>query len=376
MNNNRKRKAVSAGHICLDITPAFPPTKSYSRVVEALVPGRLVTVGKPDIHTGGSVGNTGLAMKLLGADVSLMGKVGDDDFGKLVLSQLREYGAGTGMAVVPGEVTSYSVVVSVPGVDRIILHDTGANNTFGLQDVDFSLVEEAALFHFGYPTVMREMYADNGKNLLELFRRVKELGTATSMDMAIVDEESEAGRADWELILRHVLPYVDIFAPSVEELAFMIDRPRYHRWMEKSQGRDVTEILSIEDIRPLADKLMEWGARIVLIKCGAPGMYFRTNSAVYLRQVGGGLAENMAGWENQEHFEKSYRPERILSGTGAGDTSIAAFLCAVLEKCSWQECLQLAAGTGASCVAGYDALSGLKSFDELRKKIAAGWEKA
>ncbi len=375
MNKNRKRKAVSAGHICLDITPAFPRTKSYRRVGEALMPGRLVTVGKPDIHTGGSVGNTGLAMKLLGADVSLMGKVGDDDFGKLVLSQLREYGAGMGMAVTPGEVTSYSVIVSVPGVDRIILHNTGANNTFGIQDIDFGLVEDAALFHFGYPTVMREMYADRGKNLLELFRRVKELGAATSMDMAIVDEDSEAGRADWELILRQVLPYVDIFAPSVEELAFMIDRPRYYHWMEKSQGEDVTEILSIEDICPLADKLMEWGAKIVLIKCGAPGMYFRTNSAEYIRQVGGGLAENMVGWEKQGYFEKSYRPERILSGTGAGDTSIAAFLCAVLEGCSWQECLQLAAGTGASCVEAYDALSGLKSFDDLRKKIAEGWEK-
>ena len=84
----------------------------------------------------------------------------------------------------------------------------------------------------------------------------------------------------------------------------------------------------------------------------------------------------MTDWADQEHFEKSYRPERVLSGTGAGDTSIAAFLCAVLEGCPWQECLQLAAGTGASCVAAYDALSGLKSFDELRKKIAAGWEKA
>ena len=194
--------------------------------------------------------------------MSLMGKVGDDDFGKLVLSQLREYGAGMGMAVTPGEVTSYSVIVSVPGVDRIILHNTGANNTFGIQDIDFGLVEDAALFHFGYPTVMREMYADRGKNLLELFRRVKELGAATSMDMAIVDEDSEAGRADWELILRQVLPYVDIFAPSVEELAFMIDRPRYYHWMEKSQGEDVTEILSIEDICPLADKLMEWEQKL------------------------------------------------------------------------------------------------------------------
>ena len=83
----------------------------------------------------------------------------------------------------------------------------------------------------------------------------------------------------------------------------------------------------------------------------------------------------MEDWAEVDFFEKSYKPERILSATGAGDTSIAAFLCGILEGCSWQETLHLAAAAGASCVASYDALSGLKSLEELRKKIAAGWEK-
>ena len=50
------------------------------------------------------------------------------------------------------------------------------------------------------------------------------------MDMAAVDADSEAGRADWEAILKRVLPYVDFFVPSVEELCFMLDRPRYESW--------------------------------------------------------------------------------------------------------------------------------------------------
>lgn len=77
----------------------------------------------------------------------------------------------------------------------------------------------------------------------------------------------------------------------------------------------------------------------------------------------------------QEGFEESYQPERFLSGTGARDTSIAAFLTALLKKYSLKECMQLATATGASCVAAYDALSGLKSFDELERKIKAGWPK-
>ncbi|MCC8140361.1 MAG: carbohydrate kinase family protein [Lachnospiraceae bacterium] len=377
MDGKRSRKAVCAGHICLDITPAFSLSKTYERIGELLVPGQLVPVGKPDIHLGGSVANTGLAMKFLGADVELMGKVGDDDFGRLVLSMLKEKGADCGMKVVSGEETSYSVVVSVPGVDRVILHDAGANNTFGPEDVDYTLVGNASLFHFGYPTAMRRMQEENGRNLVEIFRRVKELGVATSLDTSSLEADSEEGRVDWEAILRGVMPYVDFFVPSVEELAFMIERPRYEQWRARSNGGDITAQLSVEeDIRPLAEKLLSWGAKIVLIKCGAPGMYLKTASREQLAKIGGGLSDSLKDWAEQEHFERSYRPERVLSGTGAGDTSIGAFLCAALEGCSWQESLHLAAATGASCVVAYDALSGLKSFEELRQKIAAGWEKA
>ena len=51
---------------------------------ELLSPGKLLEVGAADVHTGGSVANTGLAMKKLGADVSLMGKVGKDAFGNMI----------------------------------------------------------------------------------------------------------------------------------------------------------------------------------------------------------------------------------------------------------------------------------------------------
>ena len=91
-----KKKVIAAGHICLDITPIFKENE-VKRVDEVLSPGKLVHVGIPDIHVGGSVCNTGLAMKILGADVSLAGKIGDDSFGILVKQALQEeYQAGDG----------------------------------------------------------------------------------------------------------------------------------------------------------------------------------------------------------------------------------------------------------------------------------------
>ena len=76
------KKAVVAGHICLDITPVFKNNEITS-IGEILQPGKLIEMGDASVSTGGCVANTGLAMKILGADVSLMGKVGKDDFGEI-----------------------------------------------------------------------------------------------------------------------------------------------------------------------------------------------------------------------------------------------------------------------------------------------------
>ena len=83
----------------------------------------------------------------------------------------------------------------------------------------------------------------------------------------------------------------------------------------------------------------------------------------------------ISAWKGKEGFEPSFEPDTVVSATGAGDTSIAAFIKAMLDGCGPLECIRLAAATGASCVTAYDALSGLLSFEELRQKMEAGWEK-
>lgn len=370
-----KKKVIAAGHICLDITPTFPNRK-VKNLSDVLIPGKLLQVREADVHTGGSVANTGLGMKVLGADVTLMGKIGKDAFGDMVLSILKQYDADKGMLVSDQESTSYSVVLAVPGNDRIFLHHSGANHTFRTSDIPDMALEDVALFHFGYPTLMKLMYENDGEELVQLMKRMKEKEIATSLDMSAVDPESESGQVDWESLLERVIPYVDFFVPSVEELCFMLDRKRFEQWQQRAQGRDVTEILDLEkDVKPLAEKCMKLGAKILLIKCGAPGMYYNTAQEEILEQVGRKVQLDRKGWAGKCGFERSYVPEKIVSGTGAGDTSIAAFLTAMLENYSLEESLQLATASGASCVTAFDALSGLKSFNELKEKIKQGWKK-
>lgn len=370
-----KKKVIAAGHICLDITPVFPE-KTVSAVTDILLPGKLIQMGDARIHTGGAVANTGLAMKLLGADVSLMGKIGKDTFGEIVGSLLSKYDADAGMIRTDQASTSYSVVLAIPSIDRIFLHNPGANDTFCAEDIPEEAWHDTALFHFGYPPLMRSMYVNGGMETVRIMKKAKEMGCATSLDMAAVDSESDAGKADWKEILRNTLPYVDFFVPSAEELCYMLDQERFALWQERAKGGDITEILNVEeDIRPLAEQCMAYGAKILLIKCGAAGMYYRTASEHVLSEVGKRAELDTAGWAGQEGFEASYVPERVLSAAGAGDTSIAAFLTAMLDGYPLKNCLQLAAATGASCVEVYDALSGIKPFPKLQEKISAGWKK-
>ncbi len=361
---------VAAGHICLDITPVFPANRAFEAVQDILIPGKLIQTEAADVHTGGSVANTGLALKLLGENVRLLGKVGDDAFGAIVKSILASYGTG-GLITDPGSSTSYSVVLAVPGIDRVFLHNPGANDTFCGDDIPDAALADAALFHFGYPPLMRRMYENGGRELRELFRRVKALDVATSLDFAAVDPDTPAGRADWQAILADVLPYVDFFVPSFEELCFMLDRPRYDRLLER--GGDLTDHLDIEaEVVPLAERLIAMGCRVVLIKCGTAGMYLRTAGQDAIADIG--LPMDTAAWADRRHLQKCFRADEVRSGTGAGDTSIAAFLTAVLAGKSPERCAAISAAEGACCVTAYDALSGLRPLAELEARIDAGWQ--
>jgi len=370
----KKKKAVVAGHICIDLTPRFP-RQAFHGIQEILTPGKLIHMDGIDIHTGGAVANTGLAMKLLGVDVKLMGKVGNDDFGRLVLHNIKKYGVTEGMIMSEDTATSYSIVLAVPGIDRVFLHHPGANDTFTYEDMDWEAVMEASLFHFGYPPLMKRLYENQGAELVRIFKKVKELGLVTSLDMAAVDAESEAGKADWFGILKNLLPFVDFFVPSAEELGFMLDRGLYEDWLIRANGKDITDIITLEEIKVLGNQVLNLGVKTVLIKCGAPGIYYHTANVEEMKPLCEQMGLSIVEWAGKEGFEVSYVPEAVVSGTGAGDTSIAAFLNALLNGESLAEALRLSVAAGACCVEAYDALSGIRPLEQIKEKIQKGWKK-
>lgn len=367
------KSAIVAGHICLDITPIFPERTLSAESV--LRPGKLTHVHGVNVHVGGAVANTGLAMRVLGAPVRLIGKIGDDEFGAIVRAALEEHDAADDMIVSQDTQTSYSVVLAIPGIDRMFIHHPGANDCFRSSDLDPSVLDGTTLFHFGYPPLMASMYENDGAELVKLLQSVREADIAVSLDMAAVDSSTGAGAADWKAILQRALPYVDFFVPSAEEICFMLDRDRYDEWMTRAAGSDVCEVIGADDVMPLAEQIISLGAKVALIKCGAAGIYCKTASAKRMTSLCRKLGLSLSDWVDREVCEACYVPDVIRSGTGAGDTCIAAFLVSVLKGEPLSEALHLAAAIGACCVESYDALSGLKPLAEVKARIRNGWKK-
>jgi len=368
------KKVVVAGHICLDITPIFDENGKFDK--DMFRPGKLVRVEGASVSTGGAVANTGLALNILGVDVRLIGKVGNDEFGRMVIQHLEEYHIDSEQDLIksPNIATSYSVVITPPNTDRMFIHCPGANDSFCTGDIDYSKIRDASLFHFGYPPLMRKMYENDGEELVRLFQDIKVLGVATSLDMSGIDAEAENGRVNWKLILKKVLPYVDFFLPSAEELCFMMDKDLYDRWLERAGGDDMMKYVDpIEDVAPLADELIEkYHAKVVVIKCGCKGMYYKTADYHILSEIGANVPINLKNWTDQSGWVKPFAPHVIRSATGAGDTSIAAFIATLLEGMSVRDCVRFAAAEGACCLEGYDALSGLRTIPELSKMFLTG----
>ncbi len=368
-----QRQVVVAGHVCLDVIPTFKHPQSGGEEPD-LRPGRLVHVGPAVRSTGGAVSNTGLALHRLGTPVRLIGKIGQDLFGEEIvrLLQAQSPELADGMVRLPNEITSYSIVINPPGIDRTFLHCPGANDTFGAADVQDSSLQGACLFHFGYPPLMQRIRENNGAELVSLLRRVRSQGLTVSLDLCMVDPQSDSGRADWNTILKGVLPSVDFFCPSIDELMFMLERETYEQ-LDADGGFTPSRHITLPLLRRLAVRCHEYGAGVVAIKLGDQGLYVHGSSdAERMKSLGAAVADNAAAWLGIELYSPCFQAN-VVGTTGSGDCTIAGLLSALVRGETPQQIMQAAVATGAASVEAADAVSGVPSWSTLEKRIASGW---
>jgi len=198
------------------------------------------------------------------------------------------------------------------------------------------------------------------------------VGASTSLDLCMPDPSRASGKADWRAILARALPEVDVFAPSAEELLFMLSRSRFDHLCTPQADGLVLDRLRVDDVVALADTALELGAQIVVIKAGHRGLYLRTGSLTDL--CGRGRPADLSAWKNREIWAPAFRVQ-VVGTTGAGDATVGGFLMAILRGLAPSRAANAAAAVGASNCEAADAVSGVRSWADTLLRMAGDWER-
>jgi sugar/nucleoside kinase (ribokinase family) len=366
---------VAAGHTCLDLIPAFTIEGKVDKMTDVLVPGKMINMGNCVVVGGGPVTNAGVSIRRLGVKTELIGKIGDDDFGKQILQWYEEHeGHFKGIHMVKGESTSYTIAVCIPGIDRFYLHHCGANDTFGYNDMDFDLVARSKLMLFGYPPWMKKLYDNTGAELTKILKKAKDLGTTTVLDLSLPDI-SYANKFDWKAILKNWIPLCDIMVPSAEEIFYFLYKEKFLEKKEKLGPKEsILDHMTVKEISDLGKDMIKMGTPIAMVKCGSRGLYLRTGDKDQLKRLGAAGIKDLDNWANRELWFPVYQEEKFVGALGSGDSAIAGFLSAFVRELSIENCLRYANAAGSMNVTVPDGLSWNKGFEDLTKRIKAGWK--
>ncbi len=406
--HNHLMDAVVAGHICIDLTPGLHGHQPVRSVAELMRPGGLVDVTGLTVSPGGAVSNTGLSLARMGIEVGLIGRVGADPLAEMLRRELAVAGVSARLELVEDASagTSYSVILPIPGLDRIFLHDAGANDTFSVRDLAagfsaFGLNERGQgdtprIMHFGYPTAVASMFRTGPAPLREVLTAARRRGMTVSVDFSLPDPEGEAAAAPWREILSEAMPLTDLCFPSVEELSLMIDPAGFR---ERERSRAGAQAFAPDYGYALAGELVAMGAAVVAVKLGGRGLLLRWDPARQARlgdtgaitlgerlpdatEAGGPSATTGASAPPDRSdsarpphptdtidalLVPAYPAETIVSATGAGDTAIAGFLAALLAGGSLVDAAETGCVAGRNAVTTVDAVSSVQSLQAMNE---------
>jgi len=284
--------------------------------------GKLALVDRLQLFTGGCAVNSGIALARIGLNVAIIGKIGDDGFGKFIYNSLKDENVNVdGLVVDPKSSTSASVVLVDSGGERSFLHSLGANAEFTDSDVDYSIIENSRIVFVAGTMLMPNF---DGEPCARVLKRSKEMGKITALDTAW----DSKGR--WMKVLEPCMKYIDYFMPSYEEAVQL-------------SGKEKPE--------DIADVFLSMGVKTAVVKLGKDGCF--------IKDSGG-----------EKHSIPTYEDIKPVDTTGAGDSFAAGFLTGIAKGWSLYECGKFANAVGTHCVMAVGATTGIKSLEEIKAFMA------
>ncbi|MBC7960786.1 MAG: carbohydrate kinase family protein [Vallitaleaceae bacterium] len=305
--------------ICVGILVADVIARTVNKLPD---PGKLDLVDKIELYTGGCAVNSAIDMAKLGLNVGVVGKIGNDGFGRFLSDALKVEGVNTEGLVIDQETSTSSSMVTVDkNGERSFLHCLGANAEFVLEDINYEVIDRSKIVFVGGTMLLKKF---DGEQCAAFLKKTKEMDKYTVLDTAW----DSTGK--WMQILKPCMPYIDLFIPSIEEAVMLSGK---------------------EDPEEIADVFLGMGVKTAVIKLGKKGCFIKDS-----------LGETQ--------MIPAFNVENAVDTTGAGDSFVAGFLFGISKGWSLYECGVFANAVGAHCVMAAGASTGIKSYEEIMTYIS------
>lgn len=171
-------------------------------------------------HPGGAPANFLAAAAADGLRAAVIGKVGDDAFGRLLVNTLRTANIGTENVIVDADVFTTLAFVTFSGGDRSFsfARKPGADTCIRPDEIDYSLIDGCRDFHFGTLSLTDEPAAAATKKAIEY---AKAAGKLISFDPNL-REPLWRDLRDAKAAMEYGLSASDVVKISDNEVEFLL----------------------------------------------------------------------------------------------------------------------------------------------------------
>ena len=314
---HRKPRILVVGSFVMDVIAATEK-----------IPGSGQTVYGKSFHMapGGKGANQALQCARLGAEVTMVGAVGDDLFGQQLLEPLRAAGMDISHVVVHQGIHSgvghVTLEVTEHTAQNRIVVIPGANRTLTVEEV--SWVQDAVS---GFDMVLLQLEVP-----IEVNRAVAHW--ARKAGVPVILNPAPATELDGEL-----MSLVSYLIPNEQEASQETHLPLH---FDGNGPRD-------EDLRAIAGTLREQGVEHVIITLGG---------------YGSAVAE-----ASGPRYIPCVRMEHVADPTAAGDSFVGALSAALAVGLTEDEALTFASHTAAITVSRLGAMPALPTLPEVMDLI-------
>lgn len=285
--------------------------------------GELTQIKGVQKAVGGCVPNVAIDIKRVAPKMQVyaLGRIGKDEDGAFVQSELAREGVDVSRLKETYERTSFTEVMSVTGGQRTFFTYAGASAQFGFADFAWDTFP-AQMLHLGYFLLLDKV--DNGDGL-RILQEAKRRGIKTSIDLV----SENAGR--YSLVIP-CLKYVDNLI------------------INETEASGLTGISpTVENLEKIAQKLKTYGVKERVI--------------IHMSDISVCLSE--CGFSVLPSYDL---PKGFIQGTtGAGDALCAGCLIGISRGESDENILALGSVCATGALSKADAVSGMQEEKQLKK---------